>query len=65
VAASTSARLSLRGLVTVTVTAMWFAAGAASLVTGDVQPFVIATGPFGLVCGAILGVGIIRKQDGS
>jgi hypothetical protein len=41
---------------------MWLASGFAGLLTGQLQVFVVATGPFGIVCGYLFGVSLIRRN---
>lgn len=40
---------------------LWMVAGFVSLVTRDVRVFLIASGPFGGVCGYVFGIGIVRR----
>ena len=47
--------------VAIVLTAMWLASGVSAVVTGNVNAFVIASGPFGLLCGYLFGISVIRK----
>jgi len=42
------------------VTAVWVTAGLSAVYTHDVQPFLIASGPFTILCGYLFGVAIVR-----
>jgi hypothetical protein len=53
----------LRNTIAATVTSMWIVGGVAAVLTGEVQVFVIATGPFGLICGYLFGATIVRRKD--
>lgn len=49
--------------VAIALTVMWLAAGFTALVTDRVQVFVIATGPFGVMCGYLFGVQLLRRAQ--
>jgi hypothetical protein len=43
---------------------MWLAAGVVALYSNNTQVFIIASGPFSLMCGYVFGVSIVRKAGG-
>lgn len=43
------------------VTLMWMVSGVSALYTGQAEVFILASGPFGLMCGYVFGVGVMRK----
>lgn len=53
-----------RIVLTSVITAVWMLTAARYALTGDVQGFAVATGPFGLMCGAIFGIGFVRRVNG-
>ena len=58
-----SGSLPSRGLIAAVafaVTAVWVTSGLSAVYTHDVQPFLIASGPFTILCGYLFGVAIVR-----
>lgn len=49
--------------VAAVLTLMWAAAGMAALCTGKSQVFLIATGPFGAMCGYLFARDIFRRAE--
>lgn len=47
--------------VAAAITVMWVAAGIGALWSAEIQVFVIASGPFTLLCGYLFGVQIVRR----
>lgn len=42
---------------------MWVAAGIAAIVREDIQVFVIASGPFGMLCGYLFTADLLRRAQ--
>ncbi len=49
--------------VAVVLTGMWAATGVGALVTGSPEVFLIATGPFGAMCGYLFAKDIFRRAE--
>lgn len=49
-------------VLTFVVTAIWAAAGVKAILSGEAQPFIIASPPFGLLCGYHYGIRIIPNR---
>lgn len=45
------------------LTAMWLITGLRAAVTGEIEAFVVASGPFGILCGYLYGMGIGRTAS--
>lgn len=61
-AASDGGRARLLVPIAAVLTLVWVAAGARAIFIGDVAPLVIASAPFGLLCGYLFGATIIRGE---
>lgn len=48
--------------VAAVLTLMWVVAGLKAMLTGDNATFLIVSTPFGLLCGYVFGVSIIRPS---
>lgn len=51
----------LRYPVAAAITLVWIIAGIAAIVLADVQVFVIASGPFTILCGYLFTEGLFRR----
>ncbi len=49
--------------VAVAILTVWIAAGVRAVLEGDVQPFLIATGPLSVVAGYVMGMRLVRKDE--
>jgi hypothetical protein len=49
----------------VAVTLMWLAAGTAALLSSDDKVFIVASGPFSLICGYVFGISLVRRTNGN
>lgn len=45
------------------ILAIWVAAGVRAVLYGDVQPLLIATGPLTALCGYVMGLRMVRKDE--
>lgn len=45
------------------ITTVWFVAGMMALYRSEVQVFLVASGPMGVLCGYVFGVSLMRRAE--